>query len=124
MQQNQESFHYTYSAERQKEIQSIQRKYLPESEDKMERLRRLDASVTRPGTILSLILGILGTLVMGFGMCCVMLWADRLFWVGIVIGIVGIALLSSAYPIYRAITKQARAKATPEILALCEELMK
>ncbi len=124
MQQNQESFRYTYSAERQKEIQKIQNKYLPESVDKMERLRRLDAAVTRPGTVLSLILGVLGTLILGFGMCCVMLWAERLFWVGIPVGIVGIVLVSLAYPIYRIVTKKTRAKAAPEILALCEELMK
>ena len=32
------SFHYTYSAERQEEIQKIRSKYLPPEEDKMTRL--------------------------------------------------------------------------------------
>ena len=41
MEEKKESFHYTYSAKQQEEIQSIRKKYLPQ-EDKMEQLRRLD----------------------------------------------------------------------------------
>ena len=53
MEEKKETFNYTYSATQQEEIKKIREKYVrptPE-EDKMERLRRLDASVTRPGTI-------------------------------------------------------------------------
>ena len=33
----------------------------------MEKLRRLDASAAKPGTIVSLIVGIIGTLLLGVG---------------------------------------------------------
>ena len=56
MEEKKESFHYTYSAKQQEEIQSIRKKYLPQ-EDKMEQLRRLDRSVTRKGTVVSVIVG-------------------------------------------------------------------
>ena len=49
MEEKKESFHYTYSAKQQEEIQSIRKKYLPQ-ENKMEQLRRLDRSATRKGT--------------------------------------------------------------------------
>ena len=42
---------------------------------------------------------------------------------GIVIGIIGAALTSVAYPVYNAIVKKERARITPEILSLTEELM-
>ena len=47
-----ETFNYTYSASQQEEIKKIREKYsAPEKqEDKMEQLRRLDKSVTKPGT--------------------------------------------------------------------------
>ena len=56
-----ENFEYSYSAERQSEIDAIRKKYLPadEREEKLAQLRRLDASVTVPGFIASTALGIL-----------------------------------------------------------------
>ena len=122
--ENKETFSYTYSAKQQEEIKKIREKYLPKEADKMEQLRRLDESVTRKGTVISLIVGIVGTLVMGFGMSCCMVWADTLFVLGIVVGIVGIALACTAYPIYNFVVKKEREKIAPEIIRLTDELMK
>ena len=122
--ENKETFSYTYSAKQQEEIKKIREKYAPKEADKMEQLRRLDESVTRKGTAISLIVGIIGALVMGFGMSCCMVWADALFVLGIIVGIVGIALVCTAYPIYNFVVKKERAKIAPEILRLTDELMK
>lgn len=43
---------------------------MAQEEDKMEQLRKLDQSVSEPGMIVSLILGVVGILVFGFGLCC------------------------------------------------------
>ena len=64
MEEKKESFHYTYSAKQQEEIQSIRKKYLPQ-EDKMEQLRRLDRSTTRKGTVVSVIVGVISCLLLG-----------------------------------------------------------
>ena len=126
MEEKKETFNYTYSATQQEEIKKIREKYVrptPE-EDKMERLRRLDASVTRPGTIVSLIVGIISALILGIGMCCIMVWADTLFILGILVGVIGITGVTAAYPIYIHITKKQREKLAPEILRLSDELIK
>jgi len=119
-------FSYTYSASQQEEIKRIREKYAPPTvaEDKMERLRRLDQDVTRLGTIVSVIVGVISTLILGVGMCCTLVWTGSMFLPGIVIGIVGIIGVISAYPIYTHITKRQREKAAPEILRLTDELMK
>ena len=117
-----ENFEYTYSAEQQKEIEAIRKKYLPKEEDKMETLRKLDRKAENPGSIAGLVTGIVGTLLLGTGMCCTMLWADKLFVVGIVIGIIGIGVAGAAYPIYKKITTKRRAKLAEQILALTNEL--
>ncbi|MBE6890301.1 MAG: multidrug efflux MFS transporter [Ruminococcaceae bacterium] len=122
--QNKETFSYTYSAKQQEEIKKIREKYLPKEADKMEQLRRLDESVTRKGTIVSLVVGIIGTLVMGFGMSCCMVWTDTMLILGIIVGVVGIAALSAAYPLYNYVTKKEREKIAPEIIRLSDELMK
>ena len=41
------SFEYTYSAQRQQEVEEIRKAYLPKEEDKMEQLRRLHAIPAR-----------------------------------------------------------------------------
>ena len=61
-------FTYTYSARQRAEVQAIRRKYLPEEEDKMERLRRLDRSAAKKGAAAAIALGTIGCLVMGAGM--------------------------------------------------------
>lgn len=121
-----EPFNYTYSAAQQEEIKKIREKYSePEkTEDKMERLRRLDKSVTKPGTIASLIVGIIGTLIMGTGMSMCMVGGGELFVPGILVGVVGIVGIIIAYPLYSAITKRQRKKLAPEIIRLSNELMK
>lgn len=118
------SFEYTYSAPQQEELKKIREKYLPKEEDKMEQLRRLDRSATQKGTMWSLIVGIIGALVMGGGMSCCMVWTDTLLIPGIFIGVIGMALVGAAYPLYAHITKKEREKIAPEILRLTDELMK
>ena len=122
--QKKETFQYEYSAKEQAEIQRIRQKYASEEPNKMEQLRRLDRRVTQKGTVISLILGILGTLLLGIGMCCVMLWAEQWFLLGILVGMTGIVVVAIAYPIYTAITNKERQKIAPEILRLTDELMK
>ena len=117
-----EVFEYTYSATQQNEIQKIREKYLPKEVTKLEQLRTLDAGVTRRGTAVSLVHGIVYALVLGFGMSCCMVWAGELFFPGIVIGCIGLAGIAATYPIYNHIVRQDREKIAPEILRLTEEL--
>ena len=126
MEEKKATFTYTYSAKEQEEIKKIRGKYAPPTkmETSMEQLRRLDASATKEATVVSLVVGIISTLVLGVGMCCTMVWNDRLFIPGIVIGIVGIAGVIAAYPIYTHMVKRKREKLAPEILRLSDELMK
>ncbi len=119
-----EAFRYTYSAKQQEEIKNIRKKYLPREEDKIEQLRKLDRGVTLKGTMISITVGIIGLLIFGLGMCCTMVWKENLFVPGIVIGIVGIGVVSAAYPLFMHITKKERAKIAPEIIRLTDELMK
>ncbi len=123
MEQN-NTFEYTYSAERQKEVEAIRKKYEPKKEDKIDVLRKMDKDAEKPGTIVSVIVGIIGTLILGMGMTCSLLWKGNLFIPGIFIGILGIVIMALAVPIYKIITKKQREKIAPQILALSEELLK
>ena len=127
-------FQYTYSAKEQAEIKRIREKYTPseEVEDKMDRLRRLDASVTNTAQAYALALGVVGTLMLGSGMSFIMtdlaeilgVSGDVATVIGVGIGVVGGILASLAYPVYNAIVKAKRKRLAPEIIRLTDELMK
>lgn len=121
---NNEVFEYTYSAEQQQEIEQIRKKYIPKEEDKMDLLRKLDRDASKAGTRAAIAIGVVGCLLFGVGMCCTMVWADSLFGLGIVVGILGMIVMGMAYPQYKKITEKQRRKIAPQILALTEELSK
>ena len=121
MENENKGFSYTYSAKQQEEVKRIQQKYMPQEENKMEQLRRLDKSATKPGKIAAYIIGIISSLILGVGMCCTMVWPEY-FVPGIVIGVVGIIGVSVTYPIYNKITKKQREKLAPQIMQLSKEL--
>ena len=132
--QEQSGFTYTYSAKEQAELKRIRDKYTAptEDEDKMARLRRLDASVTNTAQAVAVAFGVFGTLTLGFGMSFIMTdFADIFSFgeamamvIGITVGIGGGVIASLAYPIYNAIVKAKRKKLAPEIIRLADELMK
>lgn len=118
------TFQYTYSAKEQEELKRIRSKYAPKEENKLDHLRRLDAQVTQKATLYAIIVGVVGSLILGTGMCCCMVWADSVFILGIIVGILGIIAVSLAYPLYNRILKQERERIAPEILRLTDDLMK
>lgn len=132
--QEKNGFSYTYSAKEQNELKRIRDKYTvqPESEDKMARLRKLDASVTGRARVIAITLGVIGVLVLGFGMSLIMTdfsailgsYRDKAMIIGIAVGIVGAIIVSLAYPVYNVIVKARRRKLAPEIIRLTDELIK
>ena len=117
-----ENFYYSYSAEKQNEIEAIRRKYLPreEQEDKLEQLRRLDASLTTPGLIASMALGIASVLIFGVGMCCFLVWSRLIL--GVLLCVIGILGMLVAPWLYRRLVEKRRQEIAPEILRLTDEL--
>lgn len=117
-------FTYNYSAARNKEVENIRKKYMPKEESKIETLKRLDARVQTAGMIEGLCLGIIGALVFGIGMCFFLEVFAGAVWLTVLFMAIGTLLMIPAYPTYRRISRKTKAKLTPEILRLSEEIMK
>ena len=118
------TFQYTYSAKEQEELKRIRSKYAPKEENKMDLLRRLDAQVYQKATMYAIIVGVIGALILGTGMSCCMVWGGAVFVLGIIVGIIGLAVVGLAYPLYNRTLKKERERIAPEILRLADELMK
>ena len=123
------AFEYTYSPQRQQEVEEIRKQYLPKEEDKLAELRKLHAIPTQKAQAAALAVGVIGALILGTGMslCMTDIGAalGRLaMMVGIAVGLVGMVLAALAYPVYNRVLKKQRQKIAPQILHLSEELLK
>ncbi len=121
---NQFNFKYTAPTEEErKEIDSIRRQYAPQEhvESKIERLRRLDSLVKNAAIIWSLVLGVVGTLVLGLGLTMILEWNIWLW--GIALMVIGSVPMAIAYPVYTLTLNKGKAKYGDEILRLSEELL-
>ena len=108
---------------KKKEIEEIRTKYLPKTENKLDKIRKLDESATRKATIQSIVVGLISSLIFGFGLCCVLVWKDSQFIQGIIIGIVGLCGMLLAFQLYSHILKVQRNKISEKIISLSDELI-
>ena len=132
---NQNGFRFSYSAKEQEEIKKIREKYTVsenKEDDKMALLHRLDKGVTQKAQAVSLVFGVLGALILGFGMSLIMselstalgLQGAAPLVLGVIFGVIGGTLAALAYPAYNFVIKHERKRVAPKILSLTEELMK
>lgn len=132
MDKKEKRFQFTYSAKEQSELEHIRKKYLPQEENKLDLLRKLDQSVSQKAQQTALTLGIIGALILGTGMSFAMtdlgaalnLNTGLSMTIGIAVGLVGLVLVAFAYPAYNRVLHKERQRIAPEILRLTDELMK
>ena len=127
---NEQNFDFTYNAPEQQEVLQIRNKYLPKEESKLDALRALDAKVKRPANVFSYIFGTISAMIMGFGMSLVMnnigtqLGMTETMVPGIVIGVIGMVMAITNYPMHKKILDSRRKKYAHQIIALSDKLMK
>lgn len=126
-------FEFNYSAKEQAEIKSIREKYTPQHNtevSEIEKLRKIDNTVSKKAVIYALSVGIISTLILGFGMSLIMtdlsndLGINNSFFIGVVVGIIGLCGVVLAFPTYRFILKKERKKIAPLIIELTDKLLK
>lgn len=110
-----------------KTIEEIKKRYTERETSKLDRLKALDQKVRRPAKIFAYVFGAIGSLILGTGMCLAMktIFANR-SWampVGIAIGVVGIAMVSVNYALYKKILSSRKKKYANEVLTLSDELL-
>ena len=117
---NQEYVKTTAEAIRQQYVEKV------EAESKLDRLKRLDREVKRPAEIFAYTFGSLSSLVLGTGMSLAMGIIGEgalMMGVGIGVGVLGMALMTGTYPLYKGMLKKRKEKYSAEIIALSNELL-
>lgn len=109
---------YSYSpsaAERAKEI----KKEFEEEKTPLEELEALRSVPYTKANAWCLPIGIIAVLVLGFGMVLCLEWTSY-FWYGVVIGIIGLAMATGNYFLYRRLLKNYKNEVRSEIMKKSE----
>jgi uncharacterized Tic20 family protein len=106
-----------------KTIEKIRASYTEKEITKLDELKQLDKKVKRPAQIFAYVYGTVSSLVLGTGMCLAMKVIGNSMALGIIIGVVGIALALTTYPIFKVILKKRKEKYASQIFELTDSLL-
>ena len=111
-------------------VEKIRSQYTEQQHTELDALKALDAKVKKPAYVFGYTYGSIGAIVMGAGMSLVMtdigamLGMTETLLPGIAVGIVGLAISCTTYPIYKKILNSRKKKYAGKILELSERIMK
>lgn len=105
-------------------IEKTLKDYEEKEYTKFDELKALDAKAKKGPRVFSYVLGTIGSLILGFGMSVAMGVILKDFIVlGILVGIVGLAIVCLNYPLHMKILAKSKAKYAKEIKRLSNELL-
>lgn len=106
--------------------EAIANEYAPKDTSKVIALKKLDQKAKTPANIFAYSFGVIMSLILGVGMCLSMKvigdGSNLIIFVGIIIGIIGIAGISINYPIYKKMLESGKKKYAFEIIQLAKEI--
>ena len=110
-------------------VQKIRTQYTEKQHTELDELKELDAKVKRPANVFAYTYGAVGAIVMGAGMSLVMTDIGAMIGMistmipGIAIGIAGMGMALTTYPIYKRILNNRKKKFAPQIMKLSDQIM-
>ena len=111
-------------------VEKIRSQYTGQEYTDLDALKALDAKVKKPAKVFGYTYGSIGIIVMGAGMSLVMTDIGSLLGMtealipGIAVGIAGLAMVLSAYPICRKMLDSRKKKYAPRIMELSDRITK
>ena len=111
-------------------VEKIRSQYMQEQHTELDALKALDAKVKRPARVFGYGYGTVGAIVMGAGMSLVMtdigavLGLEDSLVPGINLGVVGMVMALTTWPIYKKLLVSRKKKYASRIMALSERIVK
>ena len=111
-------------------VEKIRSQYTEQEHTELEELKALDAKVKRPAKVFGYTYGSISAIVMGAGMSLVMtdigsmLGMKETLIPGIAVGIVGLAMSCTTYPIYKKILNSRKKKYAHQVVKLSDRITK
>jgi hypothetical protein len=110
-------------------VEKIRSQYTEQEHTELDELKALDAKVKKPANVFAYTYGSISAIIMGAGMSLVMtdigavIGLESAMVPGIAIGVVGLGLALSTYPIYKNMLNARKKKFASRIMALSDKIM-
>jgi len=108
-------------------VNEIKASYEEKEVSKIEELKKFDNRVKLPAFIFAYVFGVIGALILGVGMCMAMKVIFVNFSLsmvfGVIIGLIGIFMVSVNYFIFNKILRKRKEKYKNDIYALSEKIL-
>ena len=111
-------------------VEKIRSQYMEQEHTELDALKALDAKVKKPANVFGFTYGSIGAVVMGAGMSLVMTDIGTMLGMtgtlvpGIAVGIAGIVMVLTTYPIYKKILTSRKKKYAGKIMELSDRITK
>ena len=111
-------------------VQKIRTQYTEKKHTNLDQLKALDAKVKRPANVFGYTYGFVGAVIMGAGMSLVMtdigtkIGLTATLVPGIAVGVAGMAMSCTTYPIYKKILNSRKKKYAHQIMELSDHITK
>ena len=111
-------------------VEKIRSQYTEAAYTELDALKALDAKVKKPARVFGYTWGSIGAIVMGAGMSLVMTDIGAMLGMtdtmvpGILLGLVGMAMVLITYPVYKKILSSRKKKHAAQILELSDRITK
>ena len=111
-------------------VEKIRSQYTDKAYSELDALKALDAKVKKPAKVFGYTYGSIGAIIMGAGMSLVMteigvmLGMKETLIPGIAVGIVGLILCCTTYPIYKKILNSRKKRYAGKIMELSDRITK
>ena len=111
-------------------VEKIRSQYTQQENTDLDALKALDARVKKPANVFGYVYGSIGAIVMGAGMSLVMtdigtiLGMTETLIPGIAVGVVGMGMALTTYPIYKKILNSRKKKYAAKIMELSDRITK
>ena len=111
-------------------VEKIRSQYTQQENTDLDALKALDARVKKPANVFGYVYGSIGTVIMGAGMSLVMtdigtvLGMTETLIPGIAVGVVGMVMALTTYPIYKKILNSRKKKYAARIMELSDRITK
>ena len=111
-------------------VEKIRSQYTEAEHTELDELKVLDARVKRPANVFGYVYGSIGAIVMGAGMSLVMtdigtkIGLTATLVPGIAVGVAGVSMSCTTYPIYKKILNSRKKKYAGRIIELSDRIMK
>lgn len=121
-----DNFSFTYSPQERQEIEELRKKYVTDSNDKknksaVDKIKHIDKGVEDSATVISIVHGIVFTLIFGVGLTLCL--QDMIYTSGIVIGTIGLIGMGITPIVHKYSLKHFRSKNAKKILKLIDEYL-